>query len=73
MRLEPCAVKVASTVLRGGSGSNATSLPDLAKFFVYLMKTYALMRMTQCFICARVLRLQLMMRMQMRMGIVMTS
>jgi len=28
MRLEPCAVKVASTVLRGGSGSNATSLPD---------------------------------------------
>lgn len=28
-RLEPCAVKVARTVLRGGSGSNVTSLPDL--------------------------------------------
>ena len=27
-RLEPCAVKVASTVLRGGSDSNITSLPD---------------------------------------------
>ena len=28
-RLEPCAVKVASTVLRGESGSNAILLPDL--------------------------------------------
>ena len=27
-RLEPCAVKVASTVLRGESGSNAILLPD---------------------------------------------
>ena len=26
--LEPCAVKVASTVLRGGGGSDATPLPD---------------------------------------------
>lgn len=30
MRLEPCAAKVASTVLRGGSDSNVTSLPDSA-------------------------------------------
>lgn len=29
-RLEPCAGKLASTVLRGGSGSNITSLPDWA-------------------------------------------
>jgi hypothetical protein len=28
MRLEPCAVKVASTVLRGRSASNGTLLPD---------------------------------------------
>ena len=28
MRLEPCAVKVARTVLRGGSGGNVASLPD---------------------------------------------
>ncbi len=28
-RLEPCAVKVARTVLRGGSDGNITSLPDL--------------------------------------------
>jgi hypothetical protein len=27
-RLEPCAVKVASTVLRGRGGGNVTSLPD---------------------------------------------
>ena len=27
-RLEPCAVKVACTVLRGRGGGNATSLPD---------------------------------------------
>ena len=27
-RLEPCAVKVACTVLRGRGGSNATPLPD---------------------------------------------
>ncbi len=27
-RLEPCAVKVARTVLRGGSGGNVASLPD---------------------------------------------
>jgi hypothetical protein len=27
-RLEPCAVKVASTVLRGGWNSNGLSLPD---------------------------------------------
>ena len=26
--LEPCAMKVASTVLRGGGGGNAASLPD---------------------------------------------
>ena len=29
--LEPDAVKVASPVLRGGGGSNATSLPDPAQ------------------------------------------
>ena len=29
-RLEPCAVKVASTVLRGLGGGNATRLPDPA-------------------------------------------
>jgi hypothetical protein len=29
-RLEPCAIKVARTVLRGGDGSNAISLPDLS-------------------------------------------
>ena len=28
MRLEPCAVKIASTVLRGRSASNGTLLPD---------------------------------------------
>jgi hypothetical protein len=28
MRLEPCEGKLSSTVLRGGSGSNAASLPD---------------------------------------------
>ena len=28
MRLEPYEGKLSSTVLRGGSGSNATSLPD---------------------------------------------
>ena len=28
-RLEPCAVKIARTVLRGGDGSNVVSLPDL--------------------------------------------
>lgn len=28
--LERCAMKVARTVLRGGGGSNAISLPDLA-------------------------------------------
>ena len=28
MRLEPCAGKLASTVLRGGSDGNITSLPD---------------------------------------------
>ena len=28
-RLEPCAVKVARTVLRGGSGGNIASLPDI--------------------------------------------
>jgi hypothetical protein len=27
-RLEPCAVKIACTVLRGRGGSNATPLPD---------------------------------------------
>lgn len=27
--LEPCAVKVARTVLRGGGGSNVVSLPDV--------------------------------------------
>ena len=32
--LEPCAVKVARTVLRGGGGSNDTSLPDLEKLSV---------------------------------------
>jgi hypothetical protein len=31
-RLEPCAVKVARTVLRGGNSSNAVPLPD--KFVV---------------------------------------
>jgi hypothetical protein len=29
LRLEPCAVKVASTVLRGRGRSNAVLLPDL--------------------------------------------
>ena len=28
MRLEPCVVKVTSTVLRGGDGGNVVSLPD---------------------------------------------
>ena len=31
MRLEPCAAKVACTVLRGESGSNATPLPDVRR------------------------------------------
>jgi hypothetical protein len=35
MRLEPCAVKVARTVLRGGSGGNVASLPDSAAPLMY--------------------------------------
>jgi hypothetical protein len=39
--LEPCAVKVARTVLRGGGGGNAVSLPDLLSdplYSLWLMK-----------------------------------
>ena len=39
MRLEPCAAKVAYTVLRGESGSNATPLPDNEKDIIQLIIT----------------------------------
>lgn len=37
--LEPDAVKVASPVLRGGGGSNATSLPDVRHEVVLIAVT----------------------------------
>jgi hypothetical protein len=38
MRLEPCAVKIASTVLRGGGGGDAASLPDLLVAIVIVIR-----------------------------------
>jgi hypothetical protein len=37
-RLEPCAVKVACRVLRGGCGGNVASLPDSAHFLAVRTK-----------------------------------